>query len=657
MTMEPAVPEPTTLDLPRDARDALVRHAWEEAFELFSRADREGDLSGPDLEALSQSAWFAARADIAIEAMERAFKAHLADGDKVRAAYLAFQLTDEYFHKMKPSIGSAWMRRGEKLLEGEPESYAHGYLALARIYGTREAGDIDASIELAEQAIQIGARAGHADLQASALAALGELKIATGATSDGFALLEEATIGAVNGELSPLLTGITYCRMISACRDLTDYRRAGEWTEAAERWCERQSVNGFPGICRIHRAEVVALSGAWERAEGELRQATEELASYNAITPMADGFYAIGEIRLRMGDLQGAEEALREAHALGRPPQPALALIRLAQGKVRAAAAAINSALKEKEWNQWARARLLPAQIEIAVAAGDPARAREAAEELTRLVQTYDSPALHALKHEAWGRVLLAEGDAAGAARELGLAIRHWREVGAPYEVARSRALLASALRAMHDDDAADLELEAAHAEFQRLGARLDSATAEKAIQAAAERRAGPVQTRKTFMFTDIVGSTNLAELLGNESWERLLQWHDDSLRALFARNGGEVVNSTGDGFFVAFDSARQGIDCAIAIQRALVEHRRTSGFALSVRIGLHVAEANRRGEDYSGMGVNVAARVAALAGGGEIVASAETLSEAGDVATSDPREAALKGVAAPVSVASVTWA
>jgi class 3 adenylate cyclase len=157
-------------------------------------------------------------------------------------------------------------------------------------------------------------------------------------------------------------------------------------------------------------------------------------------------------------------------------------------------------------------------------------------------------------------------------------------------------------------------------------------------------------------MFTDIVGSTSLAEALGDEAWERLLRWHDDALRALFAAGGGEVVNSTGDGFFVAFESARAGIDCAIAIQRALAEQRRLSGFALSVRIGLHAAEANRRGDDYSGVGVHLASRVAAAAGDGEIVATGDTLVEAGDVARSDEREVELKGLSAPVRVASVDW-
>ena len=163
--------------------------------------------------------------------------------------------------------------------------------------------------------------------------ALGALKIITGATSDGLGLMEEATIAAVNGELSPFVTGVTYCSMIAACRDLTDYTRASEWTEATERWCERQSVSGFPGICRVHRAEVMALGGSWERAEAELRQATTELAAYNAVPPMADGYYALGELQLRMGDLEMAEQSLREAHGLGRTPQPALARIAARPGQ------------------------------------------------------------------------------------------------------------------------------------------------------------------------------------------------------------------------------------------------------------------------------------------------------------------------------------
>jgi class 3 adenylate cyclase len=636
---------------------ALDDHRWREAFDLLSDADREAALAPADLEALAVAAWFSAKADLAIEAKERAFTGYLDRGDRSRAAALAFDVAREYAMKRKFSIASAWSGRGERLLEGEPEGFAHGYRALSRSGAAERAGDVDAAVDLARQSVEIGARFGDRDLQAFGLLQQGRLLITTGRTDEGFPLMEEATIAAVNGELSPITTGVAYCSMIAACRDTTDFRRAGEWTEAAHRWCERQAINGFPGVCRVHRAEIVALQGALGVAEQELQQATEELAAYNATPPLADGFYALGEIRMRLGDLEGAEEALRHAHALGRAPQPALALVRLAEGKVSAALGAITSALAEAAWNPWSRARMLPAQVEIAVAAGDPAIARAAAEELAGITAEHASPALHASTREAMGRVLAAEGRADEAISELRTAIRHWQEVGAPYEVARDRVALAAALRLVDRDEEADLELGTAAGEFDRLGAVRDAAAVAEAIRAAAERVATPETTRKTFVFTDIVSSTSLAEAMGDEAWEHLLRWHDDALRTLFVRHGGEVVNSTGDGFFVAFDSSARAVQCAMAIQLALAEHRRTHGFAPAVRIGVHTADATRRGADYSGKGVHVAARISALAEGGEILASAETAAEAGDACVpSEPRAVALRGVTGEVDVVSIPW-
>lgn len=294
--------------------------------------------------------------------------------------------------------------------------------------------------------------------------------------------------------------------------------------------------------------------------------------------------------------------------------------------------------------------------MEIGIAAGDVAQARAAVDALAGIVSGYPSPALEAGRQASLGRVLLAEGDPVGSARELRRAIKGWREVGAPYEVARVRAVLSRALRAVQNEDEADLELQAALDACRRLGARIDVEAAERELRDVEDRRSGPQTARKTFMFTDIVGSTNLAEALGDQAWERLLRWHDDTLRRLVVDGGGEIVNSTGDGFFAAFDTGRSGVSCAISIQRALRDHRANTGFALSVRVGLHTAEANRRGSDYGGKGVHLAARVAALARGEEILASAATIAAAGDIMTSEGRMAPVKGVAEPVSLASVTW-
>lgn len=640
----------------RAGRDALLRHAWVEAFEQLSKADREGQLNGADLESLALASFFGAHADGELAVKERAFKAHESEGNPVRAAYLAIDIARAYGYAGKFSLASAWKGRAERIVGTSGESYVHGYLALAGSEAAGAMGDVDAALTLAERAVAIGNSAADADLMAYALTNLGVLKIASGATTDGFALMEEASIAAVSGDLSPFTSGVTACRMIGACRDMTDYRRASEWIEATERYCAGQSVSGFPGVCRIHRAEVAAVGGAWEQAEQDLERATIELGAYNATSPQADGFYAIGDIRRLKGDFTAAEAALREAHGRGRSPQPALALLRLAEGKVRAAAAAINAAVLEETWDQWARARLLPAQVEIGIAAGDVAQARAAVDALTGIVSGYPSPALEAGRQASLGRVLLAEGDPVESARELRRAIKGWREVGAPYEVARVRAVLSRALRAVQNEDEADLELQAALDAYRRLGARNDVEAAERELRDVEDRRSGPQTARKTFMFTDIVGSTNLAEALGDQAWERLLRWHDDTLRRLVVDGGGEIVNSTGDGFFAAFDTGRSGVYCAISIQRALRDHRANTGFALSVRVGLHTAEANRRGSDYSGKGVHLAARVAALARGEEILASAATIADAGDIMTSEERMAPVKGVAEPVSVASITW-
>jgi class 3 adenylate cyclase len=637
-------------------REALARHAWPQAFELLSAADRHGDLTAADLESLAMAAFFAARADVELDVKERAFKAHEAEGNSLRAAFLAVDIARNYGFQGKASIASAWKRRAERLIDPNGDTYVHGYLALVGSETAAASGDLDAALALAERAVSIGSATADPDLRAYSQTNLGALKIASGDTTGGFALMEEASIAAVNGELSPFTSGVTACRMIGACRDLTDYRRATEWIEATEKYCDRNSLEGFPGVCRIHRAEVAAVSGAWERAEVELERATTELTAYNATPPQADGFYAIGDIRRLRGDFAGAEAALRDAHARGRTPQPALALIRLAQGNVKAAAKAIDTAVAEQTWDRWARARLLPAQAEIAIAAGDVAGARTAVDELRSIVMGYPSPALEAGCRVAIGRVLLAEGDPASAAAELRTAIKGWRDVGAPYEVARARAMLSPALRALDDEDNADLELEAALEEFRRLGARIDIAGAERDLRDATERRLGPQTARMTFMFTDIVGSTTLAEALGDEAWERLLRWHDDMLRQLVERGEGQIVKTTGDGVFAAFATARAATDTAIAIQQALRDHRASTGFALAVRIGLHAAEATRRGDDYSGMAIHVAARIGALAGGGEILASADTLAEAGDLPASASRSVPVRGASAPVTVASITW-
>jgi class 3 adenylate cyclase len=164
-----------------------------------------------------------------------------------------------------------------------------------------------------------------------------------------------------------------------------------------------------------------------------------------------------------------------------------------------------------------------------------------------------------------------------------------------------------------------------------------------------------PRRVVKTFMFTDIVKSTNLVEALGDEAWQGVLRWHDETLRSQFAAHKGEEVVATGDGFFVGFDSPEEALGCAVAIQRQLAAHRQTHGFAPPVRIGLHVAGATQVGRNFTGKGVHEAARIAALAEGGEIVASRDTAAGS-RFPLSEPREVSVRGISEPIEIVSVDW-
>jgi class 3 adenylate cyclase len=332
-----------------------------------------------------------------------------------------------------------------------------------------------------------------------------------------------------------------------------------------------------------------------------------------------------------------------------------MALLRLARRQVDAARSSIATALADvmDPFDRW---RLLPARVEIALAAHDLADAREAAEELREVASTFDAPLLNAAARQALGEVLTYEEKPSEAIHELRAAVRHWTEADAPFETALARRSLAVAYRSSGDESSAALELRAAKDSFDRIGARLEVDRCDELIRAGEQRDAGR-RVARTFMFTDIVGSTSLVETIGDEAWEDVLRWHDETLRTLIASHRGEVVHTTGDGVFASFADATAAATCAVAIQRRLAEHRRRHGFAPKVRIGLHAAEATVIADDYAGLGVHEAARVGALAEGDEILVTASTISGAAlPFPVANEREVSLKGLAQPVRVATVEW-
>jgi class 3 adenylate cyclase len=655
--------------LPERARAALERHAWREAYDLLADADGRGELAPMDLELLAQAAWWIGQLPVAIDVRERAYAAATKTGDAQAAVIAAINLgTDNILRHAYP-VADAWLNRAERLLEGVPENVGHGWLAIGRGFQDAVVGDSARSLAEGNRAMDIGKRLGDRDLTAYGMGVTGVALISSGRVEEGLRLLDEATVAAVGGELDARTAGGICCASIEACASLGDWRRAAEWTAAQDRWCQREGITGYPGMCRLYRSEIKMLHGAWQEAESEARRASDELKGF---IPAAAGMalYQIGEIRMRRGDLPAAAEALQGAFAVGQDPEPALSLLRLAEGKVAAAQASIQQALDEParipSWrappdSDLYRLGLLPARVEIALAAEDLASARAASDELTALANRFGTSSGLAAAAVARGAVLLAEGDPAGARRELRDGVRLWSEVEAPYEVARARMLVAEAEVAGNPERAA-MEAEAARAAFEDLGAVPDARKAETLLTSlTGSRGSGPTvaarRAMKTFAFTDIVDSTKLAGTLGDEAWSGLLRWHDQTLRSLVAEHSGEEVKATGDGFFLAFDDVDLALECAVAVQRRFAEHRRGQGFAPGIRIGLHRAEANRAGLDYIGSGVNQAARISAEAQASEVLISLSSLQAARhSFRELGRRTLTLKGIPDPVEVASIAW-
>ena len=466
---------PSTAPRIDEARAALDRYAWQEAFDLVVDAASADDAPTDLLEVFAEAAWWTSRLDDCIATRERLYRRHEDAGDRARAGATAVLLYGNHAFKGQHAVAGAWLARGRRLLADVPECADHGVLWIAEAEAAHGGEEVTRASDFAERALDLGRRLGDADLEAESLQCLARLCIADGRADEGLALFDEAMLGAVEGRLSPFVVGKVYCSLISACQELGDLRRAAEWTEVGATWAAHHPVSAFPGLCRVHRAEVLQMQGQWARAEEEARRACTELDGVNPYNT-ALSFKEIGEIRRRLGDLDGAAKAFRAAADLGLQPQPGLALLRLAEEKVAVAARMIQQALCEAGGNDLARAKLLPAAVQIGVAADDLDAARTAADELDRIARTYRSSVIEASTAASRGRLLLAEHDLPNAVAALRIALQRWRALGVPYEVATTQVLLGEAARRAGDDDDATASFTAAAAAFERLGAALDVA-------------------------------------------------------------------------------------------------------------------------------------------------------------------------------------
>jgi DNA-binding NarL/FixJ family response regulator len=464
------------LDAVREGLQLFERQAWAGAYAALARADERAPLACDQLEVLATAAYLAGIDGASDQAWARAFHLHQRADDVQRAVRCAFWLAFRLLNAGDVPHGSGWAARIRRLLERCPDCVERGYGSYVYALQSIFDGDASGAEDEFAAAAELGARFGDADLVTLARVGQGRSLIYLGEAGPGVALLDEAMVAVTAGEVSPVIVGDTYCTVIEACMELFDLRRVQAWTSGLSAWCDAQpELVAFRGQCMVHRAEALQFRGDWPAALAEARRACAQLSAPLPRPAVGAAYYQEGELHRLRGEFAAAEAAYRRASAAGRDPQPGLALLRLAEGDAAAAATSIQRAVSETA-DAIPRARLLPAYVEISVAAGEVHSARAAAAELADTAAVLRAPLLRALAAAADGRVLLACGEPQSALSRLRMAASLWIELGAPYEVARVRVQIGTACGALGDKDGAALEADSARAAFAQLGAAPDAA-------------------------------------------------------------------------------------------------------------------------------------------------------------------------------------
>jgi DNA-binding CsgD family transcriptional regulator len=452
------------------ARRAYAARDWPTAAARFDILDSE-QFTADDLAAHADAVWWLGRIEDALRLGAAAYNAFVADSRPVEAAMSAINLGIFYFSRGDEQQATGWLGRAGRLAGDMDECPMHGHLLqFTEVEANLMAGRPAAALDAARRVQGLGHRFADSALVAAGLHGEGRALIQSGQVVDGLALLDEAMVTVLDGQVTPFLSGALYCHTIAACHAVADVRRMAHWTDITEQWLATfPAAVVLEGLCGVHRAQLHLLHGEWNEAERRALPIAKEFDAHR-VDYAAEAWYVVAEVRRLRGDPTAAE-AYAEAHSRGRDPQPGRALLRLQEGDAKGAATSVRSALVAAGNDPLRRAPICAAAVEIAVATDRLEDAAEAESELAATAAKYATSGLEASAAASRGAVLLAEGQADQALPVLRDACQRWHELGAVYDAACACFRLVEAYRALGDEVSAAEELAKAQSTFERLGA------------------------------------------------------------------------------------------------------------------------------------------------------------------------------------------
>lgn len=436
---------------------------------LQQRDQLEG-LSGDDLQRWAYAAHCAGRTPEAIRLLERTVAAYSARGDRRLAGWACTLLANLNLEWREVALAKGWWCRAQRLL-GEEQTPELGYL---HVVGARLAfveNDLDEAVREADLARDLGRAGGDANIESLGLTYGGEARISRGEVSQGIAAMDEAGVSVIASGLAAWAGGLVYCAVIHSCMARADWHRASQWTNQFTRWCEDHGHAAFPGLCRLHRAEVLCVRGELAQAEEEARVSLQALARCSRWAE-GEAWHVLGDVLLAKGNYAEAREAFNTAYAQGWDPHPGLALLEYAEGHAALAERLLKHALEDKAWMNGARrGTLLAYYAIIASALGETEAARAALQEIEERPDLVSSSALRALVLRANGELAAAQQQPQKAISQLRSAIRAWEQIDARLPAAQVRCRLADVLAAEGEMESAMQELTTAAKLFQEAGA------------------------------------------------------------------------------------------------------------------------------------------------------------------------------------------